>query len=71
MDFTYGASFMKDAPEAYETLLATADKRMYQDKAQRKAQGLTQPSDPDDTEAGKPRSVFAKIPTQPSVNRPH
>jgi diguanylate cyclase (GGDEF)-like protein/putative nucleotidyltransferase with HDIG domain len=64
------AVFPRDG-EAYETLLATADKRMYQDKAQRKAQRLNLPSDPDDTEAGKPRSVFAKIPSQPSVNRPH
>ena len=33
------AVFPRDG-EAYETLLATADKRMYQDKAQRKAQRL-------------------------------
>ena len=65
------AVFPRDG-EAYETLLATADKRMYQDKAQRKAQRLGQPAEPvEDSEAGKPRSVFAKIPTQPSVNRPH
>jgi diguanylate cyclase (GGDEF)-like protein len=61
------AVFPRDG-EAYETLLATADKRMYQDKAQRKAQRLAQPPEPD---SGKPRSVFAKIPPQPSGNRPH
>ena len=65
------AVFPRDG-EAYETLLATADKRMYQDKAQRKAQRLGQPTEAvEDAENGKPRSVFAKIPTQPSVNRPH
>ena len=65
------AVFPRDG-EAYETLLATADKRMYQDKAQRKAQRLGQSTEPvEDSENGKPRSVFAKIPTQPSVNRPH
>lgn len=53
--------------EAYETLLATADKRMYQDKAQRKArQSQAEPN-----AEGKRQSVFAKIPSQPSVNRPH
>ncbi len=65
------AVFPRDG-EAYETLLATADKRMYQDKAQRKAQRLGQATEPvEDSENGKPRSVFAKIPTQPSENRPH
>ena len=68
---SFGSAVFPRDGEAYETLLATADKRMYQDKAQRKAQRLSQPTDPDDTEAGKPRSVFAKIPSQPSVNRPH
>ena len=64
------AVFPRDG-EAYETLLATADKRMYQDKAQRKAHRLGQVQEPDEAESGKPRSVFAKIPPQPSVNRPH
>jgi diguanylate cyclase (GGDEF)-like protein len=64
------AVFPRDG-EAYETLLATADKRMYQDKAHRKAQRPGQTSEPEDGETGKPRSEFAKIPSQPSVNRPH
>ena len=65
------AVFPRDG-EAYETLLATADKRMYQDKAQRKAQRLGQSTEPvEDSENGKPRSVFVNIPTQPSANRPH
>ena len=64
------AVFPRDG-EAYETLLATADKRMYQDKAQRKAQRPGHPPEPDEADSGKPRSVFAKIPPQPSVNRPH
>jgi diguanylate cyclase (GGDEF)-like protein len=62
------AVFPKDG-EAYETLLATADKRMYQDKARRKAQRSGEPAR--EPESSKPRSVFAKIPTQPPVNRPH
>ncbi|MBK5297102.1 MAG: diguanylate cyclase [Vicinamibacteria bacterium] len=65
------AVFPRDG-EAYETLLATADKRMYQDKAQRKALRLGQPPEPaEDAESAKPRSVFAKIPSQPPMNRPH
>jgi diguanylate cyclase (GGDEF)-like protein/putative nucleotidyltransferase with HDIG domain len=63
------AVFPRDG-EAYETLLAQADKRMYQDKAQRKARRMGQPAEPADEDA-KPRSVFAKIPPQPSGNRPH
>jgi diguanylate cyclase (GGDEF)-like protein/putative nucleotidyltransferase with HDIG domain len=62
------AVFPKDG-EAYETLLATADKRMYQDKARRKAQRSGEPAR--EPGSSKPRSVFAKIPTQPPVNRPH
>jgi len=64
------AVFPRDG-EAYETLLATADKRMYQDKAQRKAHRPGQTPESEDGDTGKPRSVFAKIPSQPSVNRPH
>ncbi len=63
------AVFPRDG-EAYETLLAQADKRMYQDKAQRKAQRMGQPAESHDDDV-KPRSVFAKIPPQPSGNRPH
>jgi diguanylate cyclase (GGDEF)-like protein/putative nucleotidyltransferase with HDIG domain len=65
------AVFPRDG-EAYETLLATADKRMYQDKAQRKAQRVSHAPEPaEETESTKPRSVFAKIPSQPSIDRPH
>jgi diguanylate cyclase (GGDEF)-like protein/putative nucleotidyltransferase with HDIG domain len=64
------AVFPKDG-EAYETLLATADKRMYQDKARRKAELSGTVAVAAESETSKPRSVFAKIPTQPPVNRPH
>ncbi|HEX7087313.1 MAG TPA: HD domain-containing phosphohydrolase [Vicinamibacterales bacterium] len=65
---SFGFAVFPHDGEAYETLLATADKRMYQDKAQRKARqaGQTEPN-----AEGKRQSVFAKIPSQPSVNRPH
>jgi GGDEF domain-containing protein len=66
---SFGSAVFPRDGEAYETLLATADKRMYEDKARRKAEhtGAPGPAVGD----GKPRSVFAKIPPQPSVNRPH
>ncbi len=53
---------------AYESLLATADKRMYQDKAERKARSSVQvlAEMPD-----KRPSVFAKIPKQPASDRTH
>ena len=54
---------------AYESLLATADKRMYQDKAERKARSVharTLEEMP-----GKRPSVFAKIPKQPASDRTH
>ena len=63
------AVFPRDG-ESYESLLAQADKRMYQDKARRKAHRLGQP-EPAGEHDGKPRSVFAKIPPQPPGNRPH
>jgi len=68
---SFGSAVFPRDGEAYETLLATADKRMYQDKAHRKAQRSGQaPPDPAEDD-DKPRSVFAKIPSQPSVTRPH
>jgi diguanylate cyclase (GGDEF)-like protein/putative nucleotidyltransferase with HDIG domain len=66
---SFGSAVFPRDGEAYETLLATADKRMYQDKARRKAQRSGEPAG--EAETSKPRSVFAKIPTQPPVNRPH
>ena len=65
---SFGSAVFPRDGEAYETLLATADKRMYQDKARRKAERAGRPAAEPDS---KPRSVFAKIPTQPPVNRPH
>jgi diguanylate cyclase (GGDEF)-like protein/putative nucleotidyltransferase with HDIG domain len=67
---SFGSAVFPRDGEAYETLLATADKRMYQDKAQRKAQRAGQPAEPESADA-KPRSVFAKIPPQPTATRPH
>jgi diguanylate cyclase (GGDEF)-like protein/putative nucleotidyltransferase with HDIG domain len=66
---SFGSAVFPRDGEAYETLLATADKRMYQDKARRKAERAGRLVD--EPESSKPRSVFAKIPTQPPVNRPH
>lgn len=65
---SFGSAVFPHDGETYETLLATADKRMYQDKAHRRAARGGVPAAP---ESDKPRSVFAKIPPQPSVNRPH
>jgi diguanylate cyclase (GGDEF)-like protein/putative nucleotidyltransferase with HDIG domain len=53
---------------AYESLLATADKRMYQDKAERKARNSMQVLE---EVSGKRQSVFAKIPKQPASDRTH
>jgi diguanylate cyclase (GGDEF)-like protein/putative nucleotidyltransferase with HDIG domain len=65
------AVFPRDG-QAYETLLSTADRRMYQDKAQRKSRAVT-PSEPmavPDPNPNRP-SVFAKIPRQPAADRTH
>ncbi len=62
------AVFPRDG-ETYETLLATADKQMYQDKAERKARAAT--SDASDAPAAKRPSVFAKIPRQAATDRTH
>ena len=53
---------------AYESLLATADKRMYQDKAERKARTSMRTLE---EMPGKRPSVFAKIPKQPASDRTH
>jgi diguanylate cyclase (GGDEF)-like protein/putative nucleotidyltransferase with HDIG domain len=66
---SFGSAVFPRDGEAYETLLATADKRMYEDKARRKGARPGAPGTADGD--GKPRSVFAKISPQPSVNRPH
>jgi len=61
------ASYPRDG-EAYETLLATADKRMYDDKARRKN---GQPALEADRPVRTTRSVFAKIDAPSTVSRPH
>ncbi|HJY35678.1 MAG TPA: diguanylate cyclase, partial [Vicinamibacterales bacterium] len=53
---------------AYESLLATADKRMYQDKAERKSRTSVRSLE---EMPGKRPSVFAKIPKQPASDRTH
>jgi diguanylate cyclase (GGDEF)-like protein/putative nucleotidyltransferase with HDIG domain len=67
---SFGFAVFPHDGEAYETLLSTADQRMYQDKAQRKARvhGPAQP--PPDPNVKRP-SVFAKIPRQPAADRAH
>ena len=52
----------------HESLLATADKRMYQDKAERKARTSMRALE---EMPGKRPSVFAKIPKQPASDRTH
>ena len=69
MGSSFGSAVFPRDGEAYETLLATADKRMYEDKARRKAARAGAPGPAEGN--GKPRSVFAKISPQPPVNRPH
>jgi predicted signal transduction protein with EAL and GGDEF domain len=67
------AVFPRDG-QAYETLLSTADRRMYQDKAMRKgrAAAASEPAKPTNTAPAAPRtSVFAKIPKQPAADRTH
>ncbi len=68
---SFGSAVFPRDGEAHETLLATADRRMYQDKAQRKVLRASAPAEPTEDADGKPRSVFAKIPPQPPVTRPH
>jgi diguanylate cyclase (GGDEF)-like protein len=66
------AVFPRDG-QAYEALLSTADRRMYQDKAMRKSRAAT-PTTPAAAvdAASTPRpSVFAKIPKQPAADRAH
>jgi diguanylate cyclase (GGDEF)-like protein/putative nucleotidyltransferase with HDIG domain len=65
---SFGFAVFPHDGEAYETLLAMADQRMYQDKAQRKARAATPAST--QPEAKRP-SVFAKIPRQPATDRAH
>jgi diguanylate cyclase (GGDEF)-like protein/putative nucleotidyltransferase with HDIG domain len=62
------ASFPHDG-ESYETLLAAADKRMYEDKAHRKQAATLQIAEP--TAVAKRPSVFAKISHQPAATRTH
>jgi diguanylate cyclase (GGDEF)-like protein/putative nucleotidyltransferase with HDIG domain len=63
------ASFPGDG-QAYETLLATADKRMYEDKARRKAALLATPVDEMGPRRKRP-SVFAKIAPGSASTRTH
>jgi diguanylate cyclase (GGDEF)-like protein len=65
------ASFPRDG-RSHETLLATADQRMYEDKAERKrAREQETQAPPDSTGRAKRPSVFAKIETRPATNRTH
>jgi GGDEF domain-containing protein len=65
------ASFPRDG-RSHETLLATADQRMYEDKAERKrAREQEAQAPPDSTGRAKRPSVFAKIDTRPATNRTH
>jgi hypothetical protein len=67
------AVFPRDG-QAYETLLSTADRRMYQDKALRKnhrASAADAAPSPDTPPATPRPSVFAKMPKQPAVDRTH
>jgi diguanylate cyclase (GGDEF)-like protein/putative nucleotidyltransferase with HDIG domain len=66
---SFGFAVFPHDGSAYETLLSTADKRMYEDKAQRKAQ-VTPVEEPVEDGTKRP-SVFAKIRPQPSANRTH
>ena len=67
---SFGFSVFPHDGEAYETLLSTADQRMYQDKAQRKARLNAPAPQAADPNAKRP-SVFAKIPRQPAADRTH
>ena len=66
---SFGFSVFPHDGETYETLLATADKKMYQDKAERKTRAAT-PEGADEPPAKRP-SVFAKIPRQATPDRTH
>ena len=67
------AVFPRDG-QAYETLLSTADRRMYEDKALRKSRAArpaeTAPT-PEAVPATPRPSVFAKMPKQPAADRTH
>jgi diguanylate cyclase (GGDEF)-like protein len=67
------AVFPRDG-QAYETLLSTADRRMYQDKALRKTRTAATaepvPSTATESPTSRP-SVFAKMPRQPAADRTH
>ena len=67
---SFGFAVFPHDGEAYETLLSTADQRMYQDKAQRKARLHGPAPQAADPNAKRP-SVFAKIPRQPAADRAH
>ena len=67
------AVFPRDG-QAYESLLSTADRRMYQDKAARKGRADVPAETVPAPEAASttPRSsVFAKMPRRPTVDRAH
>jgi diguanylate cyclase (GGDEF)-like protein len=64
-----GSSSYPQDGTTYEVLLATADRRMYDDKALRKRP--SQPADQAPHLAAPRPSVFAKIDTQPTANRTH
>jgi diguanylate cyclase (GGDEF)-like protein/putative nucleotidyltransferase with HDIG domain len=65
------AVFPRDG-KAYETLLSTADRRMYEDKAIRKSRAAATAETPPASDAATPRpSVFAKMPRQPAADRTH
>jgi diguanylate cyclase (GGDEF)-like protein/putative nucleotidyltransferase with HDIG domain len=61
------ASYPRDG-EGYESLLAIADRRMYEDKARRKGGQNAREADPP---VRIERSVFAKIDPPSTVSRPH
>jgi diguanylate cyclase (GGDEF)-like protein len=65
---SFGFAVFPHDGRAYESLLATADKRMYQDKAERKARLASHALE---EVPGKRPSVFAKIPKQPAADRTH
>ena len=61
---SFGFSVFPHDGESYETLLATADKRMYQDKSDRKTRTLAPEAEP--ATPAKRTSVFAKSPGNPA-----
>jgi diguanylate cyclase (GGDEF)-like protein/putative nucleotidyltransferase with HDIG domain len=66
---SFGFAVFPHDGQAYDTLLATADKRMYEDKNARKMRQVEPP--PADPLPGKRPSVFAKMPRQPAADRTH